>query len=137
MKKHLLFLFLLPLLLLVGCAKDNLENISVSELKEKMQKKESFIVYFASKDDEILEQTLNNTLTENNITAYRIDIDDIKDQEKKELQIKIPYTDPSIVFIIDGKDPSKLTHVTNDSITVKQLTERLKDLNLLNAQNLS
>ena len=130
MKKISIFLLLL-ILFLTGCSKNKLESISVDELSNKMSNKESLIVYFSSKNDEILEKKLVKVLEDNNLNGYKIDIDNIDEKQKADLSLKIDYSDPSIVFIVEGNDPTKLSHVTDDSITSKQLLERLKDMKFI------
>ncbi len=130
MKKFFLFFLLLGTFLLTGCGNSKLEKISVSDLNEKMNNNETFVLYFAS-EDSTLEKTLNDVLEEYDITGYKIDINKIEDNEKNDLKLKISYDDPCIVFIINGKDPSILSHVTNESTGKKELTTRLRDMHFI------
>ena len=129
MKKIILGL-LLTLFLFTGCSSSKLTTLSLEELNEKLTKKETFIVYF-SKDDSNLEETLSKVLEDNNLEGYKVDTSDISDTEKNKLELQISYEEPSIVFVIAGKDPSKLSHVTNESATSKDIITRLKDMKFI------
>ena len=129
MKKIFLSLFL-SIFILTGCSNSKLSSINLDELNEKLTNKESFIVYF-SQSDSNLEETLNKVLDENNITGYKIDTSKISKEDKNKLELEIAYEEPSIVFIINGKDPSKLSHVTSESSTSKEILERLKDMQFI------
>lgn len=129
MKKIFLSLFLL-IFAITGCSISKLSSINLDELNEKLNNKESFIIYFANGDSN-LEKTLSSVLEENNIAGYKIDTSKISKEEKNKLEIEIAYEEPSIVFIINGKDPSKLSHVTSESITSKEISDRLKDMKFI------
>ena len=129
MKKVFLCLILV-LFVLTGCSNSKLSSITVDELKEKMSNKESFIVYF-SQSDSNLEKTLKKVLADKDLQGYKVDTSKITSEEKNELELQIAYEEPSIVFIIKGKDSSKLSHVTSENATVKDITERLKDMNFI------
>ena len=129
MKKIFLSLFLL-IFVITGCSISKLSSINLDELNEKLNNKESFIIYFANGDSN-LEKTLSSVLEENNIAGYKIDTSKISKEEKNKLEFEIAYEEPSIVFIINGKDPSKLSHVTSESITSKEISDRLKDMKFI------
>ncbi len=131
MKKISLLIILMFTFLLTGCGNSKLENLSLKELKEKLNNKDTFIVYFA-KEDSDLESKLNAVLENNNLKGYKFDTNKISDEEKYSLQLSIPYEEPSIVFVIKGQDPSKLSHVTDEDILIKHLEERLKDMQFIN-----
>ena len=130
MKKISLLIILMFTFLLTGCGNSKLENLSLKELKEKLNNKDTFIVYFA-KEDSDLESKLNTVLENNNLKGYKFDTNKISDEEKYSLQLSIPYEEPSIVFVIKGQDPSKLSHVTDEDILIKHLEERLKDMKFI------
>ena len=130
MKKYFLCLLLL-LVFVSGCSKNSLSKLSISELNSKLNSKDSFILYFTSKDNTSLEEKLNKVLNNNNLKGYKIDASKLSEEEKLALQLKIDYTEPSIVFIINGQDPSKLSHVTDTNMTTKQIEQRLIDMNFI------
>ena len=129
MKKIFLSL-LLVLFVLTGCSNSKLSSINLDELNEKLNKKETFIVYF-SKSDNKLEDTLNEVLKENNLSGYKIDTSKINNEEKNKLELQIAYEEPSIVFIVNGLDSSKLSHITNQNTTKKEILARLKDMKFI------
>ena len=129
MKKIFLSL-LLVLFVLTGCSNSKLSSINLDELNEKLNKKETFIIYF-SKNDNKLEDTLNNVLNENSLTGYKFDTSKISNEEKNKLELQIAYEEPSIVFVINGLDSSKLSHITNQNTTKKEILARLKDMNFI------
>ena len=131
MKKIIQFIMLFMLIIVTGCSNNALKKISINELNEKLKNNETFIIYFTKDDEDILENKLIKVLEDNNLTGFKIDSNKITNEEKLLLQTQIDYETPSIVFIINGKDPSKLAHVTSDEITNNQLIQRLKDMNYI------
>ena len=131
MKKIYLCILLVLTFILTGCSSSNLSKISLDELNNKLDSKETFILYFASENNNALEKTLVEVLEENNLTAYKVDTNKISDEERLKLQTSIDYKDPSIVFIIKGKDPSVLAHVTNSDNKKEDIINRLKDMNFI------
>jgi len=131
MRKIFLILTLFLGLLLTGCSNSSLEEISLDVLKAKINNKESFVVYFGNNDENVLEERLSNIKDEYNITAYKVNATKISSSEKLEFQTTIDYETPSIVFVINGIDSSKLSHVTSTDTTKKQIIARLKDMNFI------
>ena len=131
MKKIIQFIMLFMLIIVTGCSNNALKKISINELNEKLKNNETFIIYFTKDDEDILENKLLKVLEDNNLTGFKIDSNKITNEEKLLLQTQIDYETPSIVFIINGKDSSKLAHVTSDEITNNQLIQRLKDMNYI------
>ena len=129
MKKIFLSL-LLSMFLLTGCSSSKLNKISIEELNKKIQDKKIFIIYF-SKNDSNLEKTLNKVLDNYDLEGYKIDTSKISNEEKNKLEIQIAYEEPSIVFVINGKDPSKLSHITSEVISTKDIIKRLQDMNFI------
>lgn len=133
MKKLFLILFTLIITIVTGCGTkvSKLEEISLENLYNKINNKDSFIVYFKGEDSSFLEQKLSDVLESNNLSGYVIETSDITEEEKIKLQPTITYEDNSIVFIIEGKDPSILSHVKSDSVTTNELVARLKDMKFI------
>ncbi len=128
--KKIFFSLILFTIILTGCSKSKLLSINLDELNDKLNKKESFILYF-SPDDSNLEKTLNKVLEENNLEGYKIDTSKISNEEKNKLELQIAYEEPSIAFIIEGKDPSKLSHITSENISSKEILNRLIDMKFI------
>ena len=130
MKKRYFLIVILFTLLLTACSSSKLSSISYNELKEKVNNKETFVLYVTTKDN-TLEDTLKNVLEKYDFKAYKISLDDLNDSEKAELKLKYNYEDPTIIFIIEGNDPTILSHVTDSSIRSTDLIARLKDMNFI------
>lgn len=125
---HIL-LVLVVALLLVGCKSNNVKSISYDSFKEKVEKKESIILFFG--ESETLETTLNNVLNKHNLKAYKIKISNLNDDELNELKSIIDYDTDSICFIVDGVNPTVLTNITDEYITETKLETVLKNLGFI------
>ncbi len=126
--KHILLVFLVTFLL-VGCKSNNINSISYEKFKEKVDKKESMILFFG--ESETLETTLNNVLNKYKLEAYKVKTAKLNDDEINSLKEIIDYEDPSICFIIDGNNPTKLTNITDEYITEAKLETVLKNLQFI------
>ncbi len=131
--KKIILSIVLTIFLLTGCSSSKLSTLSYDELNTKLSNKETFILYLAN-DDNKLEDKLESILSENNLEGYKINISDITLEQKNTLETKIYYEDACIVFIINGNDPSKLSHITDESITKKDIVKRLVDMNFIKEQ---
>ena len=134
MKKVLYFMSIVAIILLTGCSKSNLESLSLSELHDKLNNKESFILYIDDNNSS-LKNKLEKVLSDNNITGYSIKSSKISNEEKIKLEPNISFDDTTIVFIIEGNDPSRLSHITDEDITTKEIESRLKDMNFIKSNN--
>ncbi len=126
--KHIL-LVLVVTLLLVGCKSNNVNSISYEKFKEKIDKKESLILFFG--ESKTLETTLNNVLNKYDLKAYKIKTSSLNEDELNELKGIIDYEEPSICFIVDGINPTKLTNITDEYIEEAKLETVLKNLNFI------
>ena len=126
--KKILISIIMVLVLLTGCGKSNLKNINFNELKEKINNKDSFVVYFSG-NDSIFKDKLNSISNEYDLTIYVVN--KVNDNDKNDYQTIINIENESIVFILNGQDPSKLSHITDSSVTKKQIIQRLKDMNFI------
>lgn len=127
MKK--IFLILVITILLSGCSNGNLKKINYEDLNQKLENKETFILYFdSSEQGTLLMDTLNKVLTKYELKGYLLNADKLSEDEVNELSLKIDFETPSIVFVQEGVDPSILSHVTNQSITEEEIINRLKDM---------
>lgn len=130
--KKISFLLLAVFLLLVGCSKESISSLSYKELNKKIENKESFVLYLDDNSDNLLEDTLDKVLKENNLEGFRLNVNKLSDKEKDELKLVVDYTKaPSIAFIIEGRDPSVLAHVTYEYSTKDTIVNHLKDLGFI------
>ena len=131
MKKILILIVtFIVLLTFTGCSSKFLEKIDYNTLNEKLNNKETFVLYFYN-DSSNLETTLTNVLESNNLIGYKINTSKITNNEKLELQTKIDYKNPCVVFILNGEDPSILSHITDENATNKRIEDALKDMNFI------
>lgn len=129
MKKILFVLSFI--LLLTGCGNNNIKTIGYSELIQKFDNKESFILFFDGDNSETLKSTLNKVLENNNLEAYTIKTNKLDNDKINELRLKVDFEEPSIAFVIDGNDPSVITHITDNYIDENNLEIRLHDMNFI------
>ena len=119
---------------MTACSNDSIfTKLSYDELNKKIENEETFILLFndESRNGELLKHTLEKVVTENDLTAYEINSSNLKETQKNNLRPLISYQDASIVFIINGKDPSKLTHITDELTDVDELTSHLTNLGFI------
>ena len=136
MKKIYIFILAMFVFILTGCnSTKNMNSISLDELNQKMENKESFIVFFNNNNSSSLQTRLDEVLGEYQLTGYFVDTDKISMEDELKLQPKITYQNPSIVFIINGVDPSILTHITNEDTRKVEIIARLKDMNFINTKS--
>lgn len=131
MKKIALVLMLI--IMVMGCNNGNYSKLKYDDLKEKLDNKETFILLFNNNSDEgnLLKNTLETVLVDNNLKAYEINPDKLTENQKNALRPYFSYEDVSIIFIKKGIDPSKLTHITNELTTIKELTTHLTNLGFI------
>ena len=131
MKKLLLFIVTSMLMLaFTGCSSKFLEKIDYNTLVTKLDNKETFVLYFYNKSSN-LENTLIEVLETNNLVGYKIDTSKIENSQKLKLQTTIDYKEPCIVFIIDGNDPTILSHITDEDVSNKRIEDALKDMEFI------
>ncbi len=119
MKKKLsiIFLLLIGITLLTGCDKNNkdednsnLVSITLSELEEKVENKETFILVITQKDCSHCAEykpVLEKVLKDYNITAYELDEQEFTEEERGRLSaIATVSGTPNTVFITEGKEKS-------------------------------
>jgi len=131
MKK--IFIAILFIFIITGCTSNNYSKINYNELIKKTENKETFIVLFNDGTDEakLLKNTLNKVLNNNDLKAYIIDSTKISQDEKNKLRPTISYEDLSIVFIKDGINSTKLSHITDSQISIENLESHLANLEFI------
>lgn len=128
--KKIIMLFLF-VLLTVGCGSSNINKISYDELNKKMDNKDSFILYFEGEDDDTLENTFEEVLEEYSLEAYQVNLEKVSEEDLQKFKLEIDYEEPSIVFVINGKDPSKLSHITNIYTRKDDIVKQLIDMEFI------
>ncbi len=123
------FILLFSILLLTACSSSNLKNLKVSDLKSKIDNKETFVLYLTdnSTESQSLKKTLTKVSEDNKITFYYLSTEKLSDNDQTSLKNLITYDDANIIiFIKDGKESSVLSRVTNLYITPNDLKDELK-----------
>ena len=124
-----IILVLVAVFILAGCKSNNISSISFDKFKEKVDKKESLILFFG--ESKTLETTLNNILNKYDLKAYTVKTSNLSEDDINSLREIIDYDEPSICFIVDGVNPTKLTNITDEYITETKLETILKNLNYI------
>ena len=134
--KRIILTFIL-MFLLVGCSVVNYDKINCDKLIKKLENKETFIllVYNDSDESKLLENTLSKVLEDNDLEAYTINSNSISEEKENELRKYFSYENISIIFFKDGVDPSKLSHITDTSITSDKLEKHLINLGFIQSDD--
>ena len=114
---------------------DKLVLLSYSELTEKIEKKESFILVITQTDCSHCEEykpVLKQVLFDYDITAYEIDQKKISEEEKNNLKniANISGT-PTTVFIVNGEERQTSDRLVG-SASRSKIIDRLKAMGYIN-----
>lgn len=113
MKKRILWI--LPFLFLLGCGGNKYKEITIETLAEKIEKKESCIVFIGAESCthcKDYKTTINEVIKDYPITIYYIDVDKLSKEEQDKLnQIARYKATPTTVFIKNGKEESTYTRI--------------------------
>ena len=107
MKKVVISLLLI-ILLISGCSSKTYQEIDLKTLENKINNKETFIIYIGSStcsNCASLNPTLNKVIQNYNLTIYYINVHNLTDDENNRLLSLINYENktPRIYFITGGK----------------------------------
>lgn len=107
MKKVIISLLML-LILVSGCSNKTYQEIDLKTLEDKINNKETFIIYIGSStcsNCASLNPTLNKVISKYNLTIYYIDVHNLSDDENNKLLSLINYENktPRIYFITNGE----------------------------------
>ena len=116
--------------MLTGCSKTTYDEISYSELNEKLENKEDFILFIGSSTCSACaayEITLNDIIEEYNVDVKYIDLSKLSDGDESALVSEFPITGtPATIFITDGDE--KDTHNRIDGNEKKsKIIEKFKE----------
>ena len=136
MKNKLIIIGVIILIVLFGIilyfslkpTKNNIKTIIGSDLVEKLNQKETFIL-LVSQDGcshcEEYKPILNRVLEENNKTAYEIEWKEIRNHDKLKNLFNINGT-PTTIFINDGIEKTTINRLVG-STTYNDLKNKLKE----------
>lgn len=130
MKKGLKILVsvLIMCFILSGCSENkNIKSISLNEFKQKIENKETFVVYVGNKDCVHCNNympTLKKVLKDYNITIYQIDNSKLTEEEYGNFKTYVSISGtPTIAFIKNGEEESTLDRIvgeTDEETTIKK-----------------
>ncbi|MBQ8471959.1 MAG: hypothetical protein IJ501_00480 [Bacilli bacterium] len=128
--KNKILLITTILLLASACSSNNLKKLSFEKLNEKLENKDSFVLYLTNEDE--YGTTLKNTLTsvskENDLKTFYVNLDKLSDSELDSLNEKFTFEDENIIlFIKDGSESTVLSRVDDPYISHDKLTNELKN----------
>lgn len=127
--KKILILILVPLLLICGCSKKTYTEISYDDFKQKIDNKESFILFIGAESCAhcaTYKPTLNSVINKYNVDVYYIDIDKLSSKESSYLNNAVPFTGtPTTVFIKNGKEESTYNRIVGD-MDFEYIVEKFK-----------
>ncbi len=106
MKKILIGI--VTLFMLTGCSSNNLlQEIDYAEFKEKIENKESFVVYVSKTGCSYCaeyEPTLIKVLNDNKLKAYKVNLANMSSSEKNSVSKKVGLEGtPTLIYIEQGK----------------------------------
>ena len=106
-----------------------LVELSYKELKNKLDKKDSFILVITRTDCShcaVFKPKLKEVLSQNNIIAYEIATDKLETNEKAEFNdiANISGT-PTTIFIVDGEEATTTNRLIGD-VTTEKIINKLK-----------
>ena len=114
-------------------ANGKLEKINYKTVKEKMSKKEDFVLIVSRTDCShciSYKPKVKQIAEDYNLTIYYIDYDDEKNKDKFLEEFNLDGSTPITLFIKNGKQTSVLNRLEGDLETDKVI-ERLKKMNFI------
>lgn len=128
MKKRAIILFIICLVILIGALIANkilgesyLKLISYDEIVEKIENKETFVLMLSQTtchNCANFKPKLEYFAKDNKIVIYYIEVDRLRDDEKKALNLQISFdSTPTTVFINEGYEKTAASRIVGDSDT--------------------
>ena len=125
MKKILLIIGII--LLSCACSSSYLKSISVKDLNNKLDKKESFVLYLTNDEGKSLKNTLDKVSKNNKVNSYYLDTEKLNENDLNSLKEKFTFEETNIIiFIHDGKEETVLSRINDLYISQKDLEQELK-----------
>lgn len=126
----ILVIFLVFIIVILNNNNKYLKSISFQELEEKIESKETFILY-VKKDKcsacQSFTPTFKKVLTKNKVTAYSFNLTDLKEKDEDEFDNLVTGINatPTVVFYENGIDIGARFIGTREK---EYITSKLKDL---------
>lgn len=121
--------------LLTGCGNSQyIKPINYSELKEKMEQNESFILEVMSTTCSACEDfkpKLESVVNEYKVTVYQLNTHDMSDEDWEEFSTTYSVTStPTTMFITEGKEISVATRI-DGSVSKDKIISKMKAMDYI------
>lgn len=136
MKKFKLLIIFILILTLAGCSSKeekyhHISNINYKEFKEKIDKKEDFILFVTREGCHFCDEMrphFEKALASTSNKAFELDVAKISEEESDEFldNYKINGT-PHVLYFKKGEEGSILKRITHGGYSEKELTESIKN----------
>lgn len=128
MKKKILLIITI-LLLTSACSSTYLKNISLKKLNEKLDSKETFVLYLTNEDETgiTLKNTLLEVAKENELKTFTLNTEKLSEDELKTLKENFTFEETNIIiFVKKGEETTVLSRISDPYTSKKDLKEELK-----------
>lgn len=129
MKKKILLLITI-LLLTSACSSTYLKNINLKKLNEKLDNKETFVLYLTNEDETstTLKNTLYEVAKENDLKTFSLNTEKLTEEELKNLKEDFYFEESNIIiFVKKGIENTVLSRIKDLYISQDNLEEELKN----------
>lgn len=123
------FLIFITLLLLTGCGNPKYTQISYSQLNDKLNNKDSFILLIGSETCSACaeyEKTMTKVMKDTKVEIFYINLHSLTDEENTKIYSKFvfQYT-PTTIFIKDGEETTTYDRIVG-AADYKEVIDNLK-----------
>ena len=138
MKKFIFILLILVMITTTGCAKKEdskyLKEVTYKEFLNKIENEDTFILEIMATSCshcQTFTPKLVSVLEEYEITAYKINLSNISEEDEKALKKEYSYGGtPEVIFFFEGKEKSKLHRISGD-VTRSKIVAKFKSTNFI------
>ncbi len=128
-RKVYILVLLLGVILLSGCSNNKLKDISYSELKQKLDNNDSFILEVVQTGCSACQDftpRFKDILKEYNITAYSLNLTNLNSTDKKEYSALLNVNStPTVIFFNKGEEESVAYRIIG-AVDNAKIKEKLK-----------
>lgn len=128
MKRKILLLITI-LLLTSACSSSYLKNINLKKLNEKLDSKETFVLYLTNEDESgtTLKNTLLEVAKENDLKTFTLNTEKLSEDELKTLKENFTFEETNIIiFVKKGEETTVLSRINDPYTSKKDLKEEFK-----------
>lgn len=128
MKKKILLI--ITVLLLASACSSNLKSINLKKLNDKLDNKETFILYLTNEDEygNTLKNTLQKVAHDSELETFYVNTEKLNDEELKTLKEDFYFDESNIIiFVKEGNENTVLSRIDNVYISEEKLKTELKN----------